>query len=366
MLRKIYVNSRRFVGFCLYNTAFYIRNLGKRPLPTEIKKILICNPAHVGDVIIATSVLPLLKAHFPGVEIGFLVGSWSECVVLGHPDLARVHIYDHWRFNRGKITKGQKKARHLLTAFQASKEIASFNYDICLDLYHNPCSTVIAAKAKIPYRLGYMRKWGGLFLTHALKWKDKNQPIVKFHLELLELLKISCLSAFPSLPMKAAPKTIPSNGILFHIGTGAEKREWPVSHWRKLAKLCIDAGYHLVFTGQGSRESMQIEKITQGLKNVTNYCDQLNFEEWTALISKAPLLVNVNTSAGHVASAFQIPNIVLFSGIDKQEQWGPFNPKSTLLMKMMPCYPCYRGCKSMSCIREISVEEVFAEILKKR
>ena len=72
---------------------------GRRPA-TPPRRILLANPAHIGDVLIATAVLPPLRQAFPDAEIGMLVGSWSRHVVEGHPDVARVHVMDNFHLNR--------------------------------------------------------------------------------------------------------------------------------------------------------------------------------------------------------------------------------------------------------------------------
>ncbi len=359
MLRKLYRLSRKIICDVLF---FF---WSKERVPERAySSILLCNLVHVGDVILATSVLPLLKKKYPNAKIGFLCGSWSKNVVVKHPLVDFVHIFDHARFNRSALSKKEKKALHKKTYKEALNEIKG-KYEIAIDLYHDPYATRLVFAAGIKLRVGYFRGFERLVLTHPVRWRNLDQSIVAYNLALLEKLGIHEKEAFPNLPVLARAPDFQAPWLLFHIGTGAKNREWPVEKWRHLSFRCVERGYHLVFTGSGQREEEQLSCITQGLSCFTNLCNRLNFSEWVALIAKAKLVVNVNTSAGHVASAFQVPNIVLFTGIDKQEQWGPVNPKVTLLMKKVPCYPCYKGCEAMSCIREISVDEVLEEIVRK-
>ena len=67
---------------------------------TPPKSILISNVAAIGDAVLSTSVIPVLKSAFPEVEISFLIGSWSKPVFEGHPLVKRVHIVDHFYCNR--------------------------------------------------------------------------------------------------------------------------------------------------------------------------------------------------------------------------------------------------------------------------
>src|SRR5579864_9028118 len=62
-------------------------------------RILLLNGAHIGDVVIASSVIPILRSAYPDAEIGMLVGTWSQMVVNNHPELTYTHYVDHWRLN---------------------------------------------------------------------------------------------------------------------------------------------------------------------------------------------------------------------------------------------------------------------------
>src|SRR5689334_13515246 len=63
------------------------------------ERVLIANIGRIGDVIISTAVLPVLKAAFPAVDIAFLTGSWGRPVLENHPLVTRVHYLDHWRLS---------------------------------------------------------------------------------------------------------------------------------------------------------------------------------------------------------------------------------------------------------------------------
>jgi len=49
------------------------------------RRILVANTAHLGDLVLATSVLPALKSAHPEAEIGFLCGGWNQPLAEGHP-----------------------------------------------------------------------------------------------------------------------------------------------------------------------------------------------------------------------------------------------------------------------------------------
>ena len=77
------------------------------------RRILVANTAHLGDLVLATSVLPALKSAHPEAEIGFLCGGWNQPLAEGHPLVASVHSIDHWLQNRGGESLVRKLVRYL-------------------------------------------------------------------------------------------------------------------------------------------------------------------------------------------------------------------------------------------------------------
>ena len=134
------------------------------------QRILVINGAHIGDVVIATSLLPVLKSAFPTAQIGFLTASWAHAVVRNHPDVAYTHRTDHWRMNR--TTRGflQKRLQYWKTRRSALKEIRALSYDLSLSLHPWRADFLpLAWQAKIPVRLAFRR---GLFAPLATALAD--------------------------------------------------------------------------------------------------------------------------------------------------------------------------------------------------
>jgi len=71
---KYLVKNPFLFGYLWLTDAFFslfIRKKKENKTIDSPKKILVSNIAHFGDVIIATSVLPVIKKAFPAMEIGF-------------------------------------------------------------------------------------------------------------------------------------------------------------------------------------------------------------------------------------------------------------------------------------------------------
>lgn len=344
--------------------------------PSEVRRVLIANSAHLGDIVMSTAVLPVLKASFPNARIGMLVGSWAGPIVQGHELLDWVHQVDHWRQNRAELPLKTKIGRWWQSRRQAIREIRDVDYDIAIDLYfYFPNSIALFWQAQIPYRVGYSSGGLGPLLTRALDMDMKlnRSFIVDLHLELVR--QIACNGtlrndlAFPSIPRsKVDVKAIvgSTNYVVLHIGTGDERRDWPESSWITLAQQLRSKGQLLVLTGSGSREREKIKRFRDAIPEALDLCDRLKWKEFIEVIACAKLLISGNTVAPHIAYAVHTPVIVVNHGINNLHLWHKPSQHTVILMNPVECAPCYRntGCFSMACLRELSPALVLAEVMR--
>jgi ADP-heptose:LPS heptosyltransferase len=61
-----------------------------------------------------------------------------------------------------------------------------------------------------------------------------------------------------------------------------------------------------------------------------------------AVIQSAAVVLTNNSSALHMAAAFQRPMVVLYSGTELFEQWLPPFATARILHQATGCSPCYR------------------------
>ncbi len=319
--------------------------------------ILISNIAHIGDAVITTSIIRMLQDACPQIKIGVLCGSWSADVFKHHGVV--VHTVDHWKLNRSEISFWEKYQKYRKSSNAALKQIREQKYDAAIDLYpYFPNSIPLLMQAKIPVRIGYESGGFGPLLTHRLPTVDFLKGAAEnFAFLVRKFLPFSfdSFSPRPDLPTKEVKK---QDYLVLHMGTGYALKEWPEENWKELAIALDQRGEKIVFTGRGKREKERILRVMEGLAGAVDLCDQLDWEGLVMTMKGAKGLISVDSVSGHIASAFEIPSVILISGINAPLFWKP--PGSQTLMRAMPCAPCLvsKGCGAMSCIREISVGEV--------
>ena len=340
------------------------------------RRILLLNGAHIGDIVISTSILPILRSAYPSAEIGFAVGTWSSMVVENHQEISFIHYLDHWRHNRNGKSFLKRYLQYRKTYKAALREIREMHYDLAMCIYPYPFPDFmdIAWKAGIPVRLGFKES---LFVSLASvavavpKNPFLHQGAIQAEvLRPLQLAQVHTEKRKPILPestgkaIQEVCQLLNISGIsdvryrVIHIGAGARHRELPATFWRELAEA-LSKKHILIFTGHGGREAMQIAQIIDGLDHCINACNSLSWSGFVAAVRHAEALYGIESMAGHVAGAVGTRCIVVYTGAAGVVRWRPEGP-ITVISNHLECAPCGlpNGCKAMTCIQGIQPQDL--------
>jgi len=340
------------------------------------KRILVLAGAHVGDTVITTSIIPVLRSAYPEAEIGFLVGSWASMVIQGHQDISFVHIVDHWWHNRSRDSRLRKFLHYRKTRKAALPQIRDTGYDLALCVYPYllPDFMDLAWKAKIPVRLGFSVSLFAPLATATVE--APSSPFVHQSAIQAEVLRPLHLdpqhtakrkAVLPESPPSAVQELCSLFGVsdleetryrIIHVGCGDPRREMPLDFWRDLASE-LSRQVTLLFTGRGSREAENIGAITSGFGNCVSACDKLSWQGFVAAVRHAEVLYGVESMAGHVAAAVGTRSVVVYGGAAGVARWRPEGP-AIVMTNHVPCAPCNLpwGCETMDCMRGITPRDL--------
>ncbi|HEX6980246.1 MAG TPA: glycosyltransferase family 9 protein [Alphaproteobacteria bacterium] len=343
-------------------------------LAKDRPRILIANAGHLGDVVMSTAVFPVLRHAFPGVEIGFLAGSYSRPVLDGHPFVRWIHYVDHWYLSRAAAAPYRKAIRYYRERRRVIDELRDCRYDLAIDLrawFPNFISLLRAAR--IPLRVGYDRVGFGSFLTHRLSYRYDRRHEIEHYLDLLRSLPVPAQAlahAWPNLPPVPESAAAEATAVLgdvrrfrvLHPAASTPARDWPIDCWKMLAQELLKEGITPVLTGRGVRDADIARAIAAAVPGCINACDRLSWGGLAALIHKAELVYSVETSIGHVAAAFLRPTVSICGGMADPSHWKPFGANAVVATNALPCHPCFnsKGCATRGCLTGLSVAQVHA------
>lgn len=353
------------------------------PVTTAPRRLLISIGGHLGDAVIASSVLPLLRHALPETEIGVMLGSWARPALEGHPDVRWFHEVDHWKLMRGTQPLASRFARWRRTQSLALREIRQVGYDAAVDLSaYYPNMSVVLRRAEIPIRIGWSSGGYGPLYTHVVDWTLDGSHTAMQHRQLLGLLTTRVGELRDSVPvrydlppiaeeaMRSARAVLDEVGValdryaVVHMGTGDPRKRWQLEGWRRVSAGLLDLGYLVVLTGTAGEESAEAERLVAAVPGSVSLAGRLPWIQLRALIARARLVVSVDTVVAHLAAAASVPCVVLNAGMSDARHWKPLGPTVTMLMADVPCAPCFRsrGCASMACIRHVKPERVLEAV----
>ncbi|MCI5051692.1 MAG: glycosyltransferase family 9 protein [Simkaniaceae bacterium] len=273
-----------------------------------MKKLLLSNLAHIGDVIIATSVLPSLREKFPKTEIGFLCGSWAKDLL----DVDHIHVLDHYKHDR----KHPSLFRYLAQKRGIVEEIS--DYDAAIDLYPFFWNAAhVFYKAKIPIRVGFTERVFGKCYTHRHPFCPQERLLCESYRPLLAEFGVEG-------PLKSdvlfEEMEQYRNLTLLHVGGGAVRKRWQLERWIAVAKELEKQGHILGFTGR--EEQKLIAPILEHLERPVNLCDRLTLRQFAGVVRQSRLVIGMDSAIIHLARAFDVPSISIHAPIDNPKIWG--------------------------------------------
>lgn len=345
------------------------------PEPAQPRSILLVQLDHLGDAIISTVMLPLLRSRYPAATIEVLASPWNQEVFLASPEVDRVHVSQVNRFAR------RRRYLWLPAMLWWAYRLRKRNYDLAVDIRGEFPLAMLIWLSGARRRVGWDCGGGGFLLTESPRWTPR-RPEVESRLALLAELDIALPegetergpridppdAARRNLLRRLAEVAVPGKPLFaIHLGAGTSAKRWPIDSWRSLvARLIADQGVQVaVLGGEEDRQLGAALAADFAAADVSDWTGNLRLDETAALIEQADLFVGADSGPAHLAAAVGTPAVVLFSGTNDSRQWRPFGPHVAVVRHEVACSPCHRTeCfwADHPCMRGLSVPTVLSEI----
>lgn len=338
------------------------------------KIILVWRSAALGDFILSTPALRLIREHFPDHRIVLITTAASNKlqrekvgVYTGgeknYPwvKLAMPHLIDE------VITVSDFSFRGLVSLY---KSISEYNFKFSIMMV-DPCAPYLGRLKKF-FLLYFLTRnfhvygwggWGTLNTTKSKRATLKSRGLLKHHVfgparfmidmklfkdipeDALKVdLKLSSESILSSLnilkTVMVERKT--SYLIAFAPGTVQPHKSWPLVKYRELAGLILneyDAKIIILGTSGDYERAKQI--VTADADNIYNLCGKTSVEESAAIFKEATIVVGNDGGAIHLADAMGVPVIALTPGIEYPDSIEPWNNRLNSIRFEISCAPCY-------------------------
>ncbi len=342
----------------------------------QLRKILIINPYGIGDVLFTTPVISHLREAFPGAQVSYLANRRTADFLKAQPDIHQVIVYE-----RDECVQDR---RRYLALYATVKQGA---FDAAFDFSLNSFFGFLALAAGIKKRIGFDFRGRGRFLTDRLPLAGyEERHAVDYYMDLLRLVDLPVQQRplkleVPSAEAKWAGQWIKDHGIdaakpLIALvpgggaswGQSASLKRWPVIQFAHLAdKIIENFDAAVILMGDSKEQELCRELGAQAHFPLYSAVGETSILKMAALLKHCRAAIVNDGGPLHVAVASGVRTVSLFGPVDPRV-YGPYPSQGhTVVQKDLPCQPCYRRfrmarCGHVSCLRELSVEEVYRKV----
>jgi heptosyltransferase-2 len=343
------------------------------------KKIGIFLPNWIGDVVMATPLLRALHKRFAGQ---------AELISIAKPYVSSVLRGTNW-FSSTILYDPRGKDANVLSNWGLVREMRRRRFDRIVLLTNSLRTALLAALSGASERVGYARNLRSWLLTDPLPTpRDGNRwamvPAVDYYLQLGYYLGCAPESPLVSLPLNpedqmAAESAWQALGlrreepvVSFHIAGGwggkATAKAWPLEHFVALARRIVQETDQRVLVLCGPNERAAAAEVVRQADHprVTSLANipELPLALTKGCLARSTMLVTTDSGPRHLATALNVPVVTLFGAT--HPQWTEtYHPRAITLFNKLDCGPCYKQHCPLGhhrCMRDLSVERVFAAV----
>lgn len=290
-------------------------------------KILIIQKKFMGDILVSSIVLALLKKKYPKAETTFLIEERYHQILIGNPYLDHIIFWD------------KKKAINMFLNIRHQK------YDIIIDLYSKIDTGLLTLFSQAKRRIGFFKKYTQFFYNAPVKRekqsKSKNTTLgIEHRLQILEPLDIPFEEVFPKTYILESELqnafnilaennlNIDDNIVMISTFGSSEEKTYPIEYMAKI--LDYIAAYRpdirILCNYLPSQKELflklyNIVSLTTQ-KTIVKDFDTKNLREFAAVTSLCKCLIGNEGGATNLSKSLGIPTFTIFSPQINISDWA--------------------------------------------
>jgi heptosyltransferase-2 len=335
-----------------------------RHVPVQaLKHILVIRLSALGDILLTTPVLRLIRQHCPEAQIHVLVKAAYHDLLRAHPGVDRV------------LCVPQEQS-----FLETVGTLRQMRYDLVIDLQRTLRSRLLYHGLWSRHKLAYRKRTVRRALLVHLGWNTLQAMMPVPELYAAPLRRLGMQTPLAPLEMHLAPGSAAAmqayvQRILPHdhqrpllaLAPGAR---WPTKRW-SLARFAAVAeelaaarGAAVVILG-GAEDVSLGEALCQRLHvPVLDCTGQLSLMQTAALLQRCRLLLSNDSGLMHLATALHVPVVAIFGPTVQEFGFYPFRATAQVISTSLACRPCSTKGSARCprghhhCMQHVTVSEV--------
>jgi len=155
--------------------------------------------------------------------------------------------------------------------------------------------------------------------------------------------------------------------LLLHTGARLHMKQWPLTHYRELARLAIGAtGLKVIILVDSPSEAREIESTDLPADRFRVIAGRLPFADLDALVSPCAAMVGNDSGPKHLAASRGAKVVSVHMGQVNWQEWGQVGD-GLIVTHHVPCYGCgivetHECGKDLACLIHIRPQEVLTAV----
>ena len=357
--RNFRVRQMHRTGWSVQTALYPSKLCVVKPLHQAPRRILIVRISALGDIVFCTALLEGLRKAHPQAHIAWLATSGFSGILEGDPRLNEILRLPPQALNS---FQGLRETRRMLRAEP--------RYDWVIDAQGLLKTRMLARMVAARRYIGFASKEPGAFLINRLVPKGGNPQHISSE---YRFLAQELTATDPGPPRLIPSRMAHERADLMLHSTGLDagfialcpfttrpQKHWAETHWARLAHRLQDFGLGRCVLFGGPQDMAAGKRIMQDMpRGTVDLVGATPLPDVPALLSRARLVIGVDTGLTHIGIAVRRPVLSLF-GSTRPYTGGAESPLRVLYHDL-PCAPCKRSptCNgAFSCMRDMSPEEV--------
>lgn len=296
------------------------------------KRIIVTFLLHLGDLILVTPFLQVLRRHAYNSEITLAVDKKVADVVRYNPNI-------------DKLVEIDKKGRDnsIGALWRIGRKLHGHGYDLLINLHPNERTSFLAAAIGAKEFVGMSH-----FLFRPMM--DKYTPLDRIHLHAADMyvdvlkqlgiddcrndgLQIFTCSAWDEKAAAFYASCGVADGdrlIGFNIGSAVPQKRWPPKRFAAVADYFALQGYTCVFFGGTMDREMVNDAVSLMESQAIMATGKFSVGELAAAVRRCSLFITNDSGPMHVAVSQDVPVVALY-GPSNPKFYGPYTKKAIVL-----------------------------------
>ncbi|PIE35784.1 hypothetical protein CSA56_02855 [candidate division KSB3 bacterium] len=326
--------------------------------PVPARNILVIQLRQVGDVLLTTPAVKVLRDHYPHCRISYLTETGPAMLLEGNPHIDRVFL--------------RNRHNSLWQDVDLIRRLRAEKFDLVIDFFCNPRSAWMSFLTGAPHRIAAYHAGRSWWYSYTPSIDTEHGYAAAHNLALLREIGVGgglvppviripdkarqYIDDFLSRNMVQCATQTPM--VTIDMTSRRQAKRWIPERYVQLADLLVKKwkARTIFIWGPGEREMVE-NVLKQGQQQHLLACDT-NLMQLAALIARSDLHIGNCSAPRHLAVAVDTPSLTVM-GPTSPESWTYPDPKHRVARGAVNCLECQkRECDTHICMKALTVEQL--------